>query len=49
MTKLSIIPSDYASLLKQVKQTLIEGQQRIEAERVRTYWETGRLIYGNVC
>jgi hypothetical protein len=44
----SKIPSDYQGLLRKVKETLIEGQQRIEAERVRTYWETGRLIHGHV-
>lgn len=48
MNNRSIIPSNYADLLKRVKQTLIEGQKRIEAERVRTYWETGRLIHGHV-
>ena len=42
------IPSDYQGLLKKVKETLIEGQQRIEAERVRTYWETGRVIHGHI-
>lgn len=48
MNKHTIIPSDYAGLLKKVKETLIEGQKRIESERVRTYWETGRLIHGHV-
>lgn len=38
----------YQSLLNQVKKTLIEGQWRIEAERVRTYWETGRLIHSHI-
>lgn len=42
------IPANYDALLKSVKATLIEGQKRIEAERVRTYWETGRLIHGHV-
>ena len=42
------IPTTYQSLLTSIKQTLIEGQKRIETERVRTYWETGRLIYGHV-
>jgi hypothetical protein len=31
---LSKIPSDYQGLLRKVKETLVEGQQRIEAERV---------------
>ncbi|MBP9853743.1 MAG: thermonuclease family protein [Candidatus Omnitrophica bacterium] len=34
----------YQPLLKQIKKTLLDGQARIEAERVRTYWETGNLI-----
>ena len=39
---------DYPNLLRQVKVTLIEGQQRIEQERVATYWETGRLIHTHI-
>ncbi len=42
------IPASYDALLKSVKAALIEGQKRIEAERVRTYWEAGRLIHGHV-
>ena len=42
------IPADYPSLLIRVKNTLIEGQRRIEAERVKIYWETGRLIQDHV-
>ncbi len=38
----------YQSLLNKVKKTLIEGQQRIETERVRTRWETGRLIHAHI-
>lgn len=34
----------YATLLIQVKKVLIEGQARIDAERVRTYWQTGELV-----
>ena len=45
---LAKVPSDYNALIRRVKEILIEGQQRIEAERVRTYWETGRLIHGHV-
>ena len=41
-------PRDYPSLLRQVKATLIEGQRRIEAERVKTYWETGQLIHAHI-
>lgn len=45
--KLTTLP-DYTTLLNQVKTTLIEGQKRIEAERVKTYWETGRLIQTHI-
>lgn len=48
MAKKLPVSASYVQLLKRVRQTLIEGQQRIEAERVRTYWETGRLIHGHV-
>lgn len=37
-------PAEYTALLIKVRKTLLEGQKRIEAERVRIYWETGRLI-----
>jgi len=40
--------ADYPILLRQVKQTLVEGQARIEQERVRTYWETGQLIHAHI-
>ncbi len=39
------ISADYQGLLKKVKETLLEGQKRIESQRVRTYWETGHHIY----
>lgn len=38
----------YQSLLIRVKQTLIDGQARIEAERVKTYWKTGRIIHTDI-
>ena len=34
----------YAELKKRVQETLLLGQEKIEREKVRTYWETGRLI-----
>ncbi|MFA5168885.1 MAG: DUF1016 N-terminal domain-containing protein [Candidatus Omnitrophota bacterium] len=34
----------YAALRKKVEETLLLGRQRIEEAKVRTYWETGRLI-----
>ncbi|MGE0268152.1 MAG: DUF1016 N-terminal domain-containing protein [Candidatus Omnitrophota bacterium] len=42
------LPSTYKTLFQKVKQTLILGQQRIEAEKVKVYWETGRLIHAHV-
>jgi len=39
---------DYRNLLARVRQVLIEGQRRIEIERVRTYWETGDHIHSHV-
>ena len=41
----SVISSSYRTLLAWVRKTLLEGQERIERERVKTYWETGRLIF----
>lgn len=38
------VVSTYAALRKQVEQTLVFGQERIEEAKVRTYWSTGRLI-----
>ena len=34
----------YSTLRKQVEQTLLLGQRKIEAAKVETYWHTGRLI-----
>ncbi|NTV28921.1 MAG: hypothetical protein HGA80_02450 [Candidatus Omnitrophica bacterium] len=34
----------YLELYRQVKEVLLEGQRQIEAEKVRIYWEAGRLI-----
>ncbi|MCM8776285.1 MAG: hypothetical protein NC930_08075 [Candidatus Omnitrophica bacterium] len=34
----------YPSLKKRVQKVLLGGQQRIEADKVRTYWKTGWLI-----
>ncbi|MFA5168016.1 MAG: DUF1016 N-terminal domain-containing protein [Candidatus Omnitrophota bacterium] len=34
----------YAALRKKVEEILLLGQQKIEEAKVRTYWETGRLI-----
>ncbi|MGE0269280.1 MAG: DUF1016 N-terminal domain-containing protein [Candidatus Omnitrophota bacterium] len=42
------LPSTYKSLFQKVKQTLILGQQKIEAEKVKIYWETGNLIQTHI-
>ena len=39
---------DYTALLNQVKKTLVEGQRRIEEEKVRIYWQTGCLIHVHI-
>ena len=41
-------PATYALLRKQVKEVLLRGRERIEQEKVKTYWETGRLISQHV-
>ncbi len=38
------VPRTYAELRSGVQETLLTGQQRTEEAKVRTYWETGRLI-----
>ncbi len=40
--------STYSALFRRVKEALLDGQRRIEEERVRTYWETGRLIRDHI-
>ena len=40
-----VIPRTYAELRHGVEETLLTGQRRIEEAKVRTYWETGRLIH----
>ena len=42
MTRLVI--SEYSKLRDEVRKTLIVGQERIDQEKVRTYWQTGHLI-----
>ena len=37
-------PRTYAELRRRVHETLLHGQQKIEREKVRTYWETGSYI-----
>jgi hypothetical protein len=38
----------YSTLRRAVKVTLLQGQKRIEEEKVKTYWNTGRLINEHV-
>lgn len=40
----SLDVSSYTSLREQVRETLLEGQQKIERQKVLTYWHTGKLI-----
>ncbi len=42
MEKLSV--TTYAAFRKKIETTLILGQRKVEEAKVRTYWETGRLI-----
>ncbi|OGX35420.1 MAG: hypothetical protein A3C36_01625 [Omnitrophica WOR_2 bacterium RIFCSPHIGHO2_02_FULL_52_10] len=44
----SKLPTAYKTLFQQVQQTLVLGQQRIEAEKVKIYWETGNLIHAHI-
>ncbi len=46
MTKLNI--SAYETLKKKVRETFLAGRQRIEQEKVRTYWQTGKLIHEHI-
>ncbi len=41
--KTTVSADGYKVLLNKVRKTLIEGQRRIEQERVRTYWPIGSL------
>lgn len=40
--------SHYPALLKCVRTTLLEGQSKIEQEKVRTYWQTGKHIHEHI-
>ena len=43
MTK-EIILQGYSQLRNKVRQVLLLGQQKIEREKIKTYWQTGKLI-----
>lgn len=38
------LPKEYEVLCRKITEVFVSARRRIEAERVRTYWETGRLI-----
>jgi micrococcal nuclease len=44
MGKLDTVFAGYPAFFRRVKAVLLDGQQRIEAERLRTFWEAGWLI-----
>lgn len=44
----AVTPATYAELRRGVEATLLTGQREIEQAKVRTYWETGRLIDAHV-
>ena len=41
-------PAAYTRLRDAVRKTLLEGQRLIERQKVKTYWETGRLIHRHI-
>ena len=43
-TAVATVPQTFVELVRAVKATMIEGQRAVEHAKVRTYWETGRLI-----
>lgn len=38
----------YALLLKRVQETLLEGQRKIEQQKVLTYWQTGKHLHEHI-
>jgi len=42
------VATTYAHLKKEVHATLVQGRQGIEKTKVRTYWQTGKLIHEHV-
>ncbi len=44
MAENALAPRTYAELRRRVQTALLVGQRQIDAAKVRTYWETGRLI-----
>lgn len=40
--------STYPALFRRVNETLLDGQRRIESQKIQTYWDTGRLIQTHI-
>lgn len=40
--------SGYSQLLKKVRETLLEGQRKIERQKALTYWQTGRHLHEHI-
>ncbi len=40
--------SSYAKLRERVKETLLEGQRKIEQQKVLSYWQTGKYIHDHL-
>ena len=40
--------TSYALLRKKVRETLLFGQERIDQEKIKTYWQTGKLIHQHI-
>lgn len=40
--------ASYAQLREKVRETLLEGQRKIEEAKVQTYWQTGKHIYEHI-
>ncbi|MBI1977202.1 MAG: thermonuclease family protein [Candidatus Omnitrophica bacterium] len=45
---LSAVSGTYALLRKQIRGILAQAQERIEREKVETYWQMGRLIHEHI-
>ncbi len=48
MSKSLTKSTSYSTLRKQVEQTLLAGQRKIEQAKVQTYWQTGKLISDHI-
>lgn len=45
---LAVEGSSYAALRQRVRKTLLEGQQKIEEQKVITYWQTGKHLHEHI-